>query len=75
MARESLFNAVKQLQEERKTRHQDMMNFMRGLSGEGQIGYGIGYGLGKLFGLGDESRAREDQIAQAKNDFLESRAC
>jgi len=70
MARESLFNAVKQLQNERKARHADMMSFMRGLDGTGQIGYSIGYGLSRLFGGGAEREAAEERTAQNKNEYV-----
>ena len=70
MARESLFNAVKQLQNERKARHADMMSFMRGLDGTGQIGYAIGYGLSRLFGGGAEREAAEERTAQNKNEYV-----
>ena len=70
--RETLFNAVKQLQEERKARHSDMMSFMRGLDGTGQIGYAIGYGLSRLFGGTAEQEKKETEEAQAKNAYAET---
>lgn len=72
MARESLFNAVKQLQEERKARHSDMLSFMRGLDGTGQVGYAIGYGLSRLFGGSAEAEQKEMEEAQAKNAYAET---
>lgn len=70
--RETLFNAVKQLQEERKARHADMMRFMGGLSDTGKIGYAIGTGLSRLFGGVSEYEQREEDEARAKNAYAET---
>lgn len=70
--RETLFNAVKQLQEERKQRHADMMSFMGSLSDTGKIGYAIGTGLSRLFGGVSEYEQREEDEARAKNAYAET---
>ena len=70
MARESLFNAVKALKEERERRHKDMMSFMSGLDGYGKLGYAIGTGLAKLFGVGEAEAAAEERTAQNKNEYV-----
>jgi hypothetical protein len=70
--RETLFNAVKQLQEERKTRNAEMMRFMGGLSDTGKIGYAIGTGLSRLFGGVSEYEQREEDEARAKNAYAET---
>ena len=72
MARENLFNAVKQLQEDRKQRHADMMSFMGSLSDTGKIGYAIGTGLSRLFGGVSEYEQREEDEARAKNAYAET---
>jgi hypothetical protein len=63
MARESLFNAVRQLQAEREARNADMMSFMSGLSDTGKIGYAIGAGLSSLF-----SGSQDPKMLQAQRE-------
>lgn len=70
--RETLFNAVKQLQEDRKARNAEMMRFMGGLSDTGKIGYAIGTGLSRLFGGVSEYEQREEDEARAKNAYAET---
>jgi len=60
----NLFEKVKELQDERKKQNQSMMDFMQSLDGYGQLGYGIGYGLAKLFS-GD---SKDTEMLQAERE-------
>lgn len=66
--RQTLFDAVERLRAQREQRSQEMANFMQGLSGSGQIGFGIGRGLQRLFSDGTDSEMlqaqREDAYAK-----------
>lgn len=69
MAAESLFRKVYDLQQERKKRQEDMMDFVGRLSSEEKIGYGLGYGLASLFSGGGTDQEmlqaqREDTYAK-----------
>lgn len=66
--RQTLFDAVERLRAQREQRSQEMANFMQGLSGSGQIGFGIGRGLQRLFSDGTDSemlQARQMEQAMA----------
>lgn len=66
--RETLFNAVKNLQAERQLRNKEMMDFMGSLSDTGKIGFAIGSGLSRLFGGSEDPKMlqaqREDAYAK-----------
>jgi len=68
MSQARLFNAVEQLRQAREDRRKSMMQHMAGLDGYGQLGFAIGTGLARLFS--QDERAREEQVAQGKNDYL-----
>lgn len=63
--RQTLFDAVERLRAQREKRSQEMANFMQGLSGSGQIGFGIGRGLQRLFSDGQDPEMLQAQREEA----------
>jgi hypothetical protein len=64
----NLFEKVQELQLQREKKNQEMMDFFSSLNGYGQVGYGIGAGLRRLFSDGEDTEMlqakREDAYAK-----------
>jgi len=64
----NLFEKVQELQLQREKKNQEMMDFFASLNGYGQVGYGIGAGLRRLFSDGEDAEMlqakREDAYAK-----------
>jgi len=60
----NLFEKVQELQLKREKDNQSMMDFMASLDGYGQIGYGLGTGLARLFS-GDK---KDSEMLQAERE-------
>lgn len=69
----NLFEKVQELQLQRQKQNQEMFDFMQSLDGYGQIGFGIGAGLRRLFsdGKDEEMLQAEREDAYAKRVLME----